>query len=384
MATFRSAKQAAGMAFAAMIAIAGTLGLGGCDGARAPADPPRPVLVVHPTAAGGLGAEAFAGEIHARQESPLAFRVGGNLVRRLVDVGARVHRGQVLAELDPGDLRLQVQASQAQLAAAEAELSRAAADRARYAMLAKQQLVSRSALDAQDAAYKAAAGQVRALRAQRDVAGNAAGYSRLVAPRDGVIASRDAEAGQVVAPGQPVFTLAGDGSREVAIAIPESEIHQVHVGQPALVEPWNAGGRRIPGVIREIAPAADSQARTYAARVTLQGDAARVELGQSARVYLRGEHAQAPLVPLSAVQPGPMGGSALWVVDVATHRLKLVPVRLGAYGSDGVPVLSGVSANDWIVAAGGHLLHAGEQVAPMDRDNRPVQAPAPTRAATGR
>jgi multidrug efflux system membrane fusion protein len=382
MAGFRSAAQAAVTAFGATVAVSGALLLGGCGGAQAPADPPRPVLVVHPAAAGGLGAEAFAGDVHARQESPLAFRVGGNLVRRLVDVGARVHRGQVLAELDPGDLRLQVQASQAQLAAAEAELSRTAADRARYAALAKQQLVSRSALDAQDAAYKAAAGQVRALRAQRDVAGNAAGYSRLTAPRDGVIASREAEAGQVVAAGQPVFTLAGDGAREVAIAIPESEIHQVHVGQPALVELWSADGKRIPGVIREIAPAADPQARTYAARVTLQGDADQVVLGQSARVYLQGGDAQAPLVPLSAVQPAARGGSALWVVDAATHRLRLVPVRLGAYGSDGVPVLAGVSPRDWIVAAGGHLLHEGERVAPMDRDNRAVAATASTARQT--
>jgi multidrug efflux system membrane fusion protein len=370
-----------GMRAAAMALAIGTLGagvllLGGCGGPEAGADAPRPVLVVHPAPSGGLGVEAFAGEVHARQESPLAFRVGGNLVRRLVDVGAHVRRGEVLAELDPGDLRLQAQASQAQLAAAEAELSRTAADRARYATLAQQQLVSRSALDAQDAAYKAAAGQVRALRAQRDVAGNAAGYSRLTAPRDGVIASREAEAGQVVAPGQPIFTLAGDGEREVAIAIPESEIQQVHAGQAALVELWSAQGRRLPGTIREIAPAADPQARTYAARVTLQGDAGAVELGQSARVYLQGGATQAPWVPLSAVQPAAGGGSALWVVDPATQRLRLVPVRLGPFGSEGVPVVSGVSPRDWIVAAGGHLLHEGERVAPMDRDNRPVAATA--------
>ena len=149
-------------------------------------------------------------------------------------------RGQVLAELDPGDERLQAQATQAQLAAAQAELARAGADRARYAQLATQQLVSRSALDAQDAAYAAAAGQVRAARAQLDVARNAAGYTQLRAPRDGVIASRQAEAGQVVAAGQTIFTLAGDAGREVAIALPETAIRDHHVGEPALVELWNA------------------------------------------------------------------------------------------------------------------------------------------------
>jgi len=213
---------------------------------------------------------------------------------------------------------------------------------------------------------------VRALRAQRDVAGNAAGYAQLRAPRDGVVAARQAEAGQVVAAGQTIFVLAADGSREVAIALPETDIGRFHVGQPALVELWNTPGSRLPARIREIAPAADPQARTYAARVSLLGDAHGIELGQSARVYLQGGSALAPMVPLSALQRAPAGGSAVWVVDPKTHKLRLAPVRIGAFGSDGVPVLAGVGPRDWVVAAGGHLLHEGEKVAPVDRDNRPV------------
>ena len=350
--------------------------LSGCARSDAAADTPQPVLVVHPGDGAQSSIAAFAGEIHARQESPLAFRIGGNLVRRLVDAGDRVHTGQVLAELDPSDQRLQAQATQAQLSAAQAELARTAADRSRYAQLARQQLVSRSALDAQDAAYAAAAGQVRAIRAQLDVARNTAGYTQLRAPRDGVIASREVEAGQVVAAGQTIYTLAGDAGRDVVIALPESSVRQHHVGEPALVELWSSGSgdgaRRIPGSIREIASGADPQTRTYAARVALATGNDAVELGQSARVYLQGAARDALAVPLSAIQPGPHAGSAVWVVDPATRKLRLAPVRLGPFGSDSVPVLAGVSASDWIVAAGGHLLHVGEHVAPVDRDNRAV------------
>jgi membrane fusion protein, multidrug efflux system len=350
----------------------------GCSDGTAAADVPQPVLVMHPGDGAQSATAAFAGEIHARQESTLSFRIGGNLVRRLVDAGDRVHAGQVLAELDPGDQRLQAQATQAQLAAAQAELARAGADRARYAQLARQQLVSRSTLDAQDAAYAAAAGQVRAIRAQLDVARNTAGYTRLRAPRDGVIASREAEAGQVVAAGQAIFTLAGDAGREVAIALPESSIRDHHVGEPALVELWSAGSggavKRVAGNIREIAPGADPQTRTYAARVALATGNETVELGQSARVYLQGARRDALAVPLSAIQPAARGSKAVWVVDPTTHTLRLAPVHIGEFGSDGVPVFDGVSASDWIVAAGGHLLHAGQHVAPVDRDNRPVPA----------
>ena len=350
--------------------------LAGCARSDTTNDAPQPVLVIHPGDGAQSSIAAFAGEVHARQESALAFRIGGNLVRRLVDAGDRVHAGQVLAELDPGDERLQAQATQAQLAAAQAELARTAADRTRYAQLAKQQLVSRSTLDAQNAAYAAAAGQVRAIRAQLDVARNTAGYTQLRAPRDGVIASREAEAGQVVAAGQTIFTLAGDAGREVAIALPESSIRDHHVGEPALVELWNAtsagDAHRIAGSIREIAPGADPQTRTYAARIALATDNDTVELGQSARVYLQGAARDALTVPLSAIQPTPDGGRAVWVVDPASRKLRLVPVRLGDFGSDGVPVLAGVSARDWVVAAGGHLLHAGQRVAPVDRENRAV------------
>jgi membrane fusion protein, multidrug efflux system len=348
--------------------------LAACGKDEVAAERPRPVLVVQPGGGNGAAVSTYAGEIRAREESPLSFRVGGNITRRLVDAGDTVKRGDLLAELDPGDLRLQAQAAQAQLAAVEAELARASADRARYAKLAQQQLVSSSTLDAQNAAHAAAAGQARAARAQLDVARNQAAYSQLRAPRDGVIASRSAEAGQTVAAGQAIFALAGDAGREVAIALPESRIREFSVGQPVAVELWNAQGRHLPGTIREIAAAADPQSRTYAARVALVGDAAAaVELGQSARVHVQGHGKQAALrVPLSAVQRGANGATAVWVVDMATRKLHSAPVQLGPFGVDTAPLLSGIPADAWIVAAGGHLLREGQSVAPVDRDNRPV------------
>lgn len=355
-----------------LVALALTGLLAGCGDSGKVTEAPRPVLVMHPVGEDGRADAAYAGEVRAREESTLAFRVGGKLVRRVVDVGDRVHAGQLLAELDPGDLQLQAQAAQAQLAAAQAELARAGADRDRFAKLAQQQLVSRSALEAQNAAYAAAAGQVRAIRAQLDVARNQAAYAQLRAPRDGAIASRQAEAGQVVAAGQPVFLLAADRGREVAFAVPEGAIASVHAGDAVAVELWNTPGVRLHGTVRELSPAADPQTRTYAARATLD-DANAVTLGQSARVFVDGSAAGRALsVPLAAVQRGVGNATAVWVVDPSTRRLHLTPVRLGAWDEDRVPVLAGLRAGDWIVAAGGHLLREGEVVAPLDRANRPV------------
>ena len=346
---------------AALPGLAIVLALAGCGGAAPPADTPRKVLVVQPGTAADMAAEAFAGEVHAHQESALAFRIGGNLSRRFVDAGEAVKQGQVLAELDPGDARLQA-------SAAQADMARLGGDLERYRKLLAQKLVSQSAFDAQQAAYRAA-------RAQYELARNQADYTRLRAPRDGVIAARQAEAGQVVAAGQPIFLLAADGGREVAIGLPEARIRDFHTGQQAIVELWSTPGRRLPGHIREIAAAADPQTRTYAARVALDGAlAAEAGLGQSARVFIADATPGGLRLPLAAVQRGEGGATAVWVVEDGKAHQR--PVRLGGYGEDSVPVLAGVQAGDWVVAAGGHLLREGEKVAPVDRRNRPVAAGA--------
>ncbi len=356
--------------------------LAGCGGGDKPAAQAPPALVVQPARAEGRGMATFPGEVRARQESELAFRVGGHIVKRLVDAGQRVKQGQVLAELDPADLALQARSAQAQYESAQADLARARDDFQRYAKLVDQQLVSRSTYDAQNAAYKAAQNQAEAARASLDVARNQAAYTHLVAPADGVIASRQAEAGQVVAAGQTVFTLAADGAREIAINLPESDGRRFSVGQPAEIELWNRPGERLAGTIREIAPAADSQTRTYATRVALAPDAlASVELGQSARVYLAGADNGGLTLPLTAIQRGAQDAASVWVVNLADGKVHAQAVKIGGYGSDQVPVLSGVGANDWVVAAGGHLLREGEQVTPVDRSNRPLRTPAAAPAA---
>lgn len=344
-------------------ALLAVLLLAACSRAPQPAPSPRTVLVVQPGAAPGAAIEAFAGDVHARQESPLAFRIGGSLVRRLVSSGDRVRSGQVLAELDPGDTRLQA-------AAAKADVDRLGGDLARYRTLLAQQLVSRSAFDAQQAAYDAA-------RAKYELMRNQEAYTLLRAPRDGVIAARQAEAGQVVAAGQPIFVLAGDAGRDVVIQLPEARIRDFHTGQPALIEPWNTPGLRLHGTLREIAAAADPQTRTYAAKVGIdEADADKVALGQSARVFIAGEGRQGTLrLPLAAIQRDAAGKTAVWVLG-ADGKVSLRAVQIGPYGEDGVPLLAGVDAREWVVAGGGHLLRAGEAVRAVDRRNRPVTAQA--------
>lgn len=349
--------------------------LAGCGAGGDAAPAARPVLVQQPTPS-AAAVQAFAGEVRARHETPLAFRVGGKVARRLVDVGDRVQAGQVLAELDADDLRLGREAAQAQLAAAEADARLASAEFERIEVMFQRQLVSRSMFDARRSALDAANSRVAQARAQLDVADNQADYGVLRAPQDGVIALRQIEAGQVVAAGQLAFGLAEDGEREIAIALPEADVARFKVGQAVMVELWATPGQRSPGVIREIAPAADAQARTFATRVGLKlPKGVAVELGQSARVYAANTDIAALAVPLSALTE--VGGKpAVWVLDAAGKTARSVPVEAGPYGETEVPVLSGLAAGDWVVISGVHLLREGQPVQPVDRGNRPVRVRA--------
>ncbi|WP_339459785.1 efflux RND transporter periplasmic adaptor subunit [Pseudomonas sp. EA_105y_Pfl2_R69] len=331
----------------------------------------RPAMVVQPQLSGDL-MDAYPGEVRARLEPELAFRIGGKVSKRLVEVGARVKKDQPLAELDPQDVRLQLEAMRAQVAAAEANLQLVRAERDRYKTLLGRNLVSRSQYDNAENTYRAGSARLKQVKAEFNVANNQAGYAVLRASEDGVVARRMVEVGQVVAAGQTVFTLAADGEREVLISLPEQAFERFKVGQDVAVELWSQPDQRFSGRIREMSPSADPQSRTFAARVAFTEGKVPAELGQSARVFIA-HNGEVPLaVPLSALT-AEKGQPYVWVVDPKTSTLKRTNVQIGPYGEKTVPVLEGLQASDWVVAAGVQVLREGQQVRPVNRDNRTVQ-----------
>jgi multidrug efflux system membrane fusion protein len=328
-------------------------------------------MVVQPQPATDM-MDAYAGEVRARLEPELAFRIGGKVAKRLVEVGNHVRKDQPLAELDPQDVRLQLEAIRAQVAAAEANLQLVKAERDRYKTLLGRNLVSRSQYDNAENTYRAGSARLKQVKAEFNVANNQAGYAVLRASEDGVVARRMVEVGQVVAAGQTVFTLAADGEREVLISLPEQAFERFKVGQDVAVELWSQPDQRFSGRIREMSPSADPQSRTFAARVAFTEGKVPAELGQSARVFIA-HNGEVPLaVPLSALT-AEKGQPYVWVVDPKTSTLKRTNVQIGPYGEKTVPVLEGLQASDWVVAAGVQVLREGQQVRPVNRDNRTVQ-----------
>lgn len=353
------------------VALLALLALVGCHGAENEASP-RPAIVVRPEPAGGGALDSYAGSLRARHESALAFRVGGKVARRLVDVGDRVREGQVLAELDRVDLDLEVGAAEAGLASAEADAVLAAAELSRHEELFARGLVSQSVLDARRSADAAAKARVRQAQSRLDAARNAASYASLRAPAAGVVTEVGAEAGLVVAAGTPVVTIAQTKEIEALINVPEGKVGALRPGLPARILLWAEGDMKLAGAVREIAPEADPRTRTYDVRVSIDGLPETAQLGMTARVVLVGDATAALAVPLSAVTEID-GRPSLWRVDPQRLTVAPVPVEVAMWASDTALLEGGIEADDWIVAVGVHRLTPGQSIRPIDRHNRAIE-----------
>jgi RND family efflux transporter MFP subunit len=326
------------------------------------------VLVLAAVPDAGVAAGVYAGEVRARHEADLAFRVGGKLVARLVDVGAVVSPGMALARLDPADLQLNVASVRAQVAAAESDLALAKAEVDRYGALAEQKFVSQAVLDAKSTAWKAAAARLDQARAQLAVSGNQAGYGTLSSDRAGVVTAVLAEAGQVVAAGQPIVRVARPEEKEILIYVPEGRLAELKAAKALAVSLSAAPGVTLRGHLRELAPAADPATRTYAARIGLSNSDPALQLGMTAQVALAAAGAGSGIkVPLSAVIDRGQGAE-VWVV--AQGKAQRRPVRVAAYREDAAILAGGVAAGESVVAVGAHKLTAGQAVRPLPFPSR--------------
>ncbi|MBE0614242.1 MAG: efflux RND transporter periplasmic adaptor subunit [Burkholderiales bacterium] len=303
----------------------------------------------------------FPGDVRARFETRLGFRVPGKILERLVEVGTRVHAGQAIARLDARDFELAAASAKAQVAQFEADRILAAADLARFRELRSKNFISQAELERRQSLLDTTSARLDAARAQASQAANLAGYALLAADTAGVITAIEAEAGQVVSAGQTVARLARPGDREIAIAVPESQREQLaQAGEFAIT--LNAlSGRRWAGRLREVAPAADPATRTYGARITILQPGDEVELGMSARVEVRFAARDTRIeLPVAAIYS--KGDTPnVWLVD-GSGSVRLQPVKVGGLAGEHVLIDSGLNPGDTVVIAGAQMLHAGERV----------------------
>ncbi|WP_235839936.1 efflux RND transporter periplasmic adaptor subunit [Derxia lacustris] len=308
----------------------------------------------------------FAGEVKARAESRLGFRVGGKIVERLVEFGASVRPGQPLARLDPRDLADAEAAGKSALEAARADLKLAESDFKRAVDLQKQNFVSQAEVDRRRSTLDAARAQRDRAEAQARSLGSQTSYALLTADAAGVVTAIEAEAGQVVSAGQTVVRVARADDKEVWIAVPEDRLDLIRALGAGEVRLWANASQPLTARVRDIAAAADAATRTYTVRLRLDNPPADVRLGMTATVRFDVKRPQ-PMVrlPLSALLEAG-GKTSVWIYDTSDGSVKPVPVLIG--GSDGGDALvaQGIEPGQRVVTAGVHVLQPGQKVRLMD------------------
>jgi RND family efflux transporter MFP subunit len=324
----------------------------------------------------------YAGEVRARVESRLGFRVAGKMIRRPVELGQRVKAGEVLAQLDPQDYKLSVDAARAQKAAAATNRDLAAADFRRYKDLREQNFISSAELERREATLTAAQAQFDQAQAQLTGQGNQAAYTTLVADVSGVVTAVDAEVGQVVSAGTPVLRIAQDGARDVVFAVPEDKVQAMRVGSPAVVKVWSSN-TTLQATVREVAASADPVTRTFSVKLALDAKDA-LPLGATVSVtaaaLAHGGVAVLKLPTSAFLRDG--SNSAVWVLDKASMTVKLTPVQIATADGNDVVVSSGLMPGMQVVSAGVHVLQPGQKVS-LYQGGR-VEVPAASASAAAK
>jgi len=358
-----------------------TTALVGCSKPEPAQEPVRSVKVMLVGAQAAEFRQEYAGEVKARSESRLGFRVAGKLLSRSAEVGQRVKAGQVLAQLDATDYQLGAQAAQAQVQAAQTQYDLAAADFKRYVELRAQNFISNAELERRDATLKAAKATLDQAKAQGSVQTNQKGYATLVADKAGVVLAVEAEPGQVLAAGTPVLRLAYDGPRDVVVSVPEDKAATIQPGMNASVRLWASDATQT-AKVREVAASADATTRTFAVKLGLDAVGAQAPaLGATAYVQIQPSAAAAAAgaalikLPTSALRQQGQG-SAVWLFDAASQTVKSQAVVVATADGNQAVIASGLKAGEQLVVAGVHVLTEGQKVV-LYRDKNEPKQPVP-------
>jgi len=336
-----------------------------CEKPEALIAAPRPALVTTIRTAADQQTMAITGEIKPRYTSTEGFRVAGKIIKRYVEEGQVVQKGQLLVQLDSADARLSLQTNQADIQAADAQLALAKTNLERQRQLLAQHFISDAALDRFESDYKTALARLTQTKAQAALSNNLSSYTSLVADRAGIVSMVNAEPGQVVATGEPVVEVIDPTQLEVHIPVAESRLQQLAIGDVASMRLWVDQAVSYPVKVREIAPIADEASRTFLVKLSLHKPNKTVKIGMTAGVIFKSTAPDRLIVPSAAVVERD-NQTVVWKVD-QDNKVYPQPVEVFSFSENGVIIKSGLKPNDKIVVAGAHSLIKDQVINPIER-----------------
>ena len=333
----------------------------GCSKKVARTPDPRPVRTVTVEAQADGEIVSFTGQIRAKDQVNLAFRLDGRMIERQPGVGDVIAAGQVVARLDSQNEQNALRSAEAGLASAQAALTQARLTFGRQQELLKNGWTPRAKFDEAQEALRTAEAQVEQAQAQLRIAQDRLGYTVLRADGAGAVTATGADAGEVVKAGQMIVQLAGTARLDAVFDIPEQLI-RTGPRNPVVELALSDDARvQATGSVREVAPQADSATRTFQVKVAINNPPEGMKLGSTVTGRIKLPAPEGVAVPASALTEGD-GRPAVWVVDRRTETVSLRPVDIVRYDPAGVVVSRGLEKGDVVVTAGVQMLRPGQKV----------------------
>jgi membrane fusion protein, multidrug efflux system len=364
------ARNVRGQGIPCLLALLVSSLIGGCSDSEPPQRQPVRVKVIAAAPTDLAPLMSLTGEIKARFQNGLAFRVSGKIVARNVDIGAHVEPGDVLARVEPNEQEASLKAAKAAVEAAEAQLKQVSAAFERQKSLMTGGYTTRSGFDQAQEAFRTAQAALDTARAQQSQAEDQLAYTTLKADATGLITARFAETGQVVQPAQPIFTIARDGPRDAVFDIDEALLTAAPDGMTVRVALASDPSIAAEGPVREVAPTVNTSNGTIRAKVELKNVPPGMTLGAPVVASARIKAEEGFAVPWNALFKAG-SGPAVWIADPQSKTVSLRPVAVAHYEAGRVLLLNGgLKPGELVVTAGSQLLWPGRIVEPVEEAAR--------------
>jgi RND family efflux transporter MFP subunit len=332
------------------------------------------VNVVHPVEGSKAGDLAIPGNVQAFTDTPIYSRTNGYLKNWYFDIGARVHKGDLLAEVETPEIDQQLDQSRAELERMKANAELARVTSVRWQALVAKHAVSQQEADQTSSNYIAAQAAVDASKANVGRLEQLQSYERIVAPFDGIITQRNTDIGDLIDAGsgsnnpRQLFHLDAIDKLRVYVAVPEVDSDSIHDGDTATVTQESNPNLKIPGTIVRNANAIDYSTRTL--NVEVDVDNSKGILRPGAFVFV---HFHLPAMPNTVTIPSNallFRTQGLQVAVVRGNRVQLVPVIIGQDFGNSVEITSGLMASDEVVLDPSDSLASGMEVQPQATSQR--------------
>ena len=321
------------------------------------------VTVIAPHAAARESVLVLPGEVRPLVEAPIYARTSGYVKRWLVDLGAVVTAGDLLAEIDAPEVDQQLLQARAQLGEANANARLAKTTAARFDTLRKTAAVSAQDKDENDADSANRDATVEAARANVRRLEDLKNFQRVTAPFDGVITERTTDVGQLITAGnsQPLFRLAQPQTLRVFIRVPQSAAHQIAAGQSADVAFTETPGRTFEAKVVRTAGAIDPASRTLLVELQLDNADGKILAGSHAEVRAKIPAPEAALLLPANTLLYRAEGTQVGIVG-ENGRVELRTVKLGRDFGHDLEIRDGLKPEDRVILNPSDSLATGTTV----------------------